>query len=326
MDKLLVISQRAYEHWPSTDLVYEWEDEIVRRISRSQLYKEREILYHDKHLFRFTEKKLHFNPNQWLTCRQKCFHFAMNPHLAYSYMNARNHSICIIDFYLRKEQLGAFYKAYDKVDRLFVSSREVYDFLLRNNPRREVLHMPLTLPDKYRLNPDIPIEKTYDLVLVGRQNPVLQDWLEKYEKSHSITYVYRGEISAGEFPYYTNRGEYVGNINTREDYFSLLRKSKAAFYATPGMDGGDKRTNGFSQVTPRFLEELSCGCNVIARYKENPDTDYFELDKMVTNVNSYDEFVTAMRQALDVAPDLRKYAEYLEKHYMSTLVKHFASC
>ena len=183
--------------------------------------------------------------------------------------------------------------------------------------------MPLTLPDKYRLNPDVPIEKTYDLVLVGRQNPVLLDWLRKYEKSHSITYVYRGEISAGEFPYYTNRGEYVGNINTREDYFSLLRKSKVAFYTTPGMDGGDKRTNGFSQVTPRFLEELSCGCNVIARYKENSDTDFFELDKMITNVNSYNEFAMAMQQALVTTPDLRKYAEYLDKHYTSTLAKYF---
>lgn len=323
MDKLLVISQRAYEHWPSYDLIYEWEDELIRQNPQLRLYKEHEILYRDKHLFRFMEKKLHINPNQWLTCQHKCFHFDMNPRLTDSYMNTENHSVCIIDFYLREGQLNAFYKSYKKVDRVFVSSREIYDFLLRNNPEREVLHMPLTLPDKYRLNPNTHMEKTFDLVLIGRQNSVLLAWLKEYEKNHSITYVYRGKISAGKFPYYTNHGEYVGNILSRKDYFDLMKKSKIAFYATPGMDEGENRTNGFSQVTPRFLEELSCGCNVISRFRENSDTDYFELNKMSTRVESYKGFVTAMQRALETAPDLEKYARYLEKHYTSTLADNF---
>ena len=32
MDNFLIISERSYEHWPSFDLLYEWEDELLKNI------------------------------------------------------------------------------------------------------------------------------------------------------------------------------------------------------------------------------------------------------------------------------------------------------
>jgi hypothetical protein len=101
----------------------------------------------------------------------------------------------------------------------------------------------------------------------------------------------------------------------------LMRKSRIGFYATPGIDGGEIRTKGFNQVTPRFLELLSCECHVIARYKNNPDTDYYELSKFSTNINSYETFENTMNWARNNPIDKNKYVEYLEKHYTSERVQ-----
>lgn len=321
MDKLLIISERNYQHWPSFDLVYEWEDEFLKTIPGAILYNKKELYIKDKRVFDYIDNFIGVNPNSVFTRNRKCFHFDMSAKIKSNFMNARNHKVCIIDFFLKREQLPAFYKAYEHVEKLFVSSREVYEFLMSNNPMREVSHLPLSLPDKYKLISTIEYKKEFDLVLVGRQNPILIKYLKDYERDHPIKYVYRRKVYNGNFPYYTNNGEYIGNIITREDYFSLMRKSKVAFYSTPGIDGGENRTNGFNQVTPRFLEELSCGCNIISRYEDNADTDYFELGNMTKRVSNYESFKNAMDECLSTKPNINKYIEYLNKHYTSVVAR-----
>ncbi len=56
MTKLLLISERAYEHWPSFDLIYEWEDELVKVIPGAKLYKNKELYISRKRVFKFIEK------------------------------------------------------------------------------------------------------------------------------------------------------------------------------------------------------------------------------------------------------------------------------
>lgn len=321
MTKLLLISERAYEHWPSFDLIYEWEDELIKAIPGAKLYRNKELYINRKRVLKFIKRFTGINPNAIFLKNNKCFHFDLSARTTSNFMNNKNHKVCIVDFYLKGKELRNFYKAYANVEKLFVSSREVYDYLMTHNPVREILHLPLTLPDKYMLTPAIHYEKIYDLVLAGRQNPILLKYLEEYVKGHPLKIVYRKEISNGQFLYYTNQGEYVGNIATREDYFSLMRKSKIAFYSTPGIDGGENRTNGFNQVTPRFLEELACCCNIISRYEDNSDTEYFELRDMTHRITCYQDFKKAMDESLTTSPDLNKYANYLSKHYTSGIAQ-----
>lgn len=185
--------------------------------------------------------------------------------------------------------------------------------------------MPLTLPDKYRITPETKIEKKYDFIMQGRQNKMIVEWFDQYAKTHDITYVKRGKIEHNNFPYYNNRGEFVGMGNTREQYITLLKGSRAAFYSTPGMKGDERpETHGFHQVTPRFLEEIGCGCNVVSFFEDNSDTDFFELSKMSRRVDSYSDFEKAMDAAISSAPDMRKYSAYLERHYTSVVAKEVA--
>lgn len=322
MAKLHILSRRSSESWPSYDLIHEWEDELVAHLPSTNLLCAKEITLHGHHLLVSLENKIGFNPNSLLTRGKRCFHFDISARLHPDYTNSPNHSVCIVDFYLQSNQIPTFYQAYSRVGQLFVSSREVYEFLLNHNPEREVKHMPLTLPDRWLggLTPDL--KKEFDLVLVGRQNPKLMEWLQRYGKEKELLYVFRSkDYRPNYFPYYTNNGDYVGNIANRSDYFHLMRKSRVAFYSTPGIDGDEARTNGFAQVTPRFLELLACGCNIVSRFVDNADTRYFQLDRMTLRANNYSEFVHAMEQALDSPPDFTTYANYLANHCTSVVAR-----
>lgn len=318
---MYIFTQRRIQKWPSFDLVHEWEDELANAIPNADLYFKKDITAFGKHILFMLERGMKFLVDQLFWKKQDVFYFEMQPKLTGNLLNLSNVSVCIIDFYLTKEELPAFYQAYSNVKHLYISSREAYEFLMANHPQRRIEHMPLSLPDKYRLNKEKNFHKKYDLVLVGRQNPILMEYLHEYEKSHLINYVYRGELRNGHFPYYTNKGVFVGNVDDRAEYFKLLKLAKAAFYSTPGIDGDEKRTNGFGQVTPRLLELLACGCQVIARYRTNSDTVFYELDEITSHVTSYCDFEKALTNAINTPVDLDRYEEYLKRHYTSEIVR-----
>ena len=161
--------------------------------------------------------------------------------------------------------------------------------------------------------------------MLGRQNIVLQKFLNRYSERHNdTTYVY-GKKEGRNFRYFDQSGLDLGCMSTREDYMNLMRQSRIGLYATPAMDSGRTDTNGFNQVTPRFLEYIVNGCHVIARYSQNPDTDFYELDKMSTRIETYEQFEKAMDKLICEDVDVSRYSQYLEKHYTSNRVQMLSS-
>lgn len=306
-----IITKRELETWPSWDLVFEWEDAFCHYLSLNLKY-DKEIRYNKYYM------KLPSLFDIFLT-KENSIVFEMKPQLINNRNNKKNIIPYIIDFYLKeKKELQLFYSSYNKCPFVIISSLEVYNYLRQLSCPLRCVHLALSISDKYRITPRTRFEKPYDLVLMGRQNPVLLSYFEDYIKksSRKIKYVYR--IQEGRiFNYYTSDGELIGDINTREKYITLLRKSKICLFSTPGIDGGEKRTNGFNQVTPRFLEFISAGCHVIARYRPNADTDFFEISKFSPSIESYNDFENIMEKCLNTEVDMEFYAKYLKKHYTS---------
>ena len=228
----------------------------------------------------------------------------------------------IVDFYFKKgKEMDRFYHCYKNLPLIIFSSREVYDYIKNLYPNMNIAHLALSISDIYSITPSNKFEKYYDLVLMGRQNPILEDYLNRYvQENPDFIYVYRKQIG-NDFCYYTSKGELVGKINSRKDYINLMRKAKVGLYATPGIDGGEKRTNGFSQVTPRFLEYIACGCHVVARYCNNSDTDYYELNSICPSIETYEDFENRMEYCLNNPVDMIFYSDYLSKHYTSVRAK-----
>lgn len=315
---MLIITERDYMKWSYWDLVHEWEDELVQALPNSRFFHAKDICIGDYPLFGILGGKLGFNHNTLRLRHKNAFIFEMSDVAKRNIVwNQSSISACIIDFFTGKDNLHTFYKLHDKVRNLYISSREAYDFLLANSPEREVKHLPLTLADKYRISESTRFDKKYDVIIAARQSSDFMKFLQTYEKTHPISYVYRGKVEGGNFPFYNNKGEFVGYGNTREEYINLLRGGRIAFYSTPGINDG-KQTGGFHQVTPRFLEEIASGCHVISQYVDNSDTEFFELGRLSKRIENYHDFELAMDEALSTPVDMKAYSDYLAKHYTST--------
>jgi len=310
-------TNRKIDNWPSQDSVYEWEDYLLKGLNGSRFTYSTDM---ERYFNRFVERT---NWNIFSLFSQNCYEFQweMEVRLKNSSYNRSNLIPSIIDFHLSKDQLEDFLSAYRNNLFILISSLEAFDFLKENSFPKKIYHFPLSIADCYRINPTTQFEKEYDLVLVGRQNPVLEEYLKKYtDKNNDFVYVHR-TLKGNNFDYYTSKGEFLGNINSRKGYIELIRKSKIGFYSTPGIDGGEERTKGFNQVTPRFLELIAFGCHIIARYKDNPDTDFYQLNDFCPSINTYEEFEKEMDKALKNTVDMKKYSDYLENHYTSERVE-----
>lgn len=223
---------------------------------------------------------------------------------------------CLVDYFLSEKNYPNFLRAYKNNLLVLVSSREVYEYLVNKGCPINIAHFPLSLPDQYLTNE--VYQKEYDLIIAGRTNPLLLKYVEKYEKDYPDTKIIRRKYVDGHFWYYiSSTGEKVSRGDSREEYINLLRKSKIALYTTPGIDGTRPDANGWNQVTPRFLEEMAAQCHIIARYPDNADTRWYEIDKICTSVQSYEQFKDLMCRYKDEMVDFFKYREYLSKHVTS---------
>lgn len=308
-----IITQRSYETRPSYDLVYEWEDILLSHLDVKFSY-DKEIRNKNKWV-----RRIPFS--RYLLTSKPAFMFQMIGMRSVS-CNKKNIVPHIIDFFIKDpKELKRFYSRYSEAQAVLVSSKEAYDFLCNNKCPLPLHHLALSISDKYALTTESSFSKEYDLVLMGRQNPILENFLKTYISDHpDFVYVFRKQEN-GEFNYYTSKGKKIGNINTRKEYIDLMRKAKVGLYATPGIDGGEVRTNGFSQVTPRLLEYIACGCHVLARYTNNSDTDYYELNSICPSIDTYEDFAKRMDYCLNNPVDMKFYSDYLAKHYTTVRAK-----
>jgi len=312
-----IFSPRKVLLEPNNELVYEWEDTLSGIMDIP-------LIYDSKVRNNRWTKHLPFQLD-FLTPDCPVLSIEMVTY-RHNGLNKKNVIPWIVDFYLRTPaQLARFYRTFSNNPIVLISSREAYEYLLGKGCPLNIAHLPLSIPDRYRICEETSFTKEYDAVLFGRQNHVLKEWLLKYELTHPDVKYISSRKDGDSWCYFTNKGERIGQLRGRDEYISFTRKARAAFYSTQGMDVGPGRSNGFNQVTPRFLEYLSCGCHIISRYPQNADTDFYELGNMSTRADSYEEFEDVFDRARSTPCDMGKYASYLERHYTSVRAEALTS-
>jgi len=253
------------------------------------------------------------------------FRFVINGRDYDEFMNSRHIVPCIIDFFETKEQLTEFYNKHSNNKLILVSSPFDCQFLKDNNFPIRVELFAYSLSDKYAIT-NTPIEKKYDIVLTGRQDPLLYSFFKEYVKKHpNVTYVKRGkELYNDEKKtkeYFVNGRECIGAIESREDFIKLQSQGKVTLYGVQGYHEGFAK--GYYHMTPHFLEIIASGCHVLCHYpsgKEGIDAQFYEFDKFSPSIETYEEFEKAMDHALCTEVDINMYASYLKKHYTSVRV------
>ncbi len=310
-----ILTNRSISNGRDYGIVNEWEDIFVELLNVP--------LYYDNWKRR---DKIIFWKFPWLASffqtNEQTFTYVMLPIASPHGNNKKNIVPCMIDFFCREtNELQEFYRRYAKNPLVLISSKEAYDYLVSVKCPLNIRHLALSISDKYCIDDKTTFEKRYDVVMLGRQNKVLQEFLNEYSERHKeLTYVY-GKKEGRNFRYYDQDGLDLGTMSSRDDYMNLMKMSRIGMYATPAMDGGRTDTNGFDQVTPRFLEYIVSGCHVLSRYHKNSDTEFYELDKMSTRIDTYEQFEKAMDEMRYKEVDVARYAKYLANHYTSVRVK-----
>ncbi len=299
----------------SAPIIYEWEDDISRELNvpvvpLSFLY--RVVNHFDIH-------------SCLLSPWTDVFRFVINGKDYDEPMNYKNIIPCIIDFFEKEKNIQDFYKKHSNNKIVLLSSPFDYQYLKERNCPINIGLFAYSLSDRYS-NLAKTVEKKYDIVLTGRQDPLLYSFFKEYVKKHpNVTYVKRGKELENDDKktqdYYLNGKENLGAIVTRDEFMTLQAQGRATLY---GVQGYDERTRDFYHMTPHFLEIIACGCHVLAHYpngKDGVDAEYYEFNKFSPSIETYVEFEEAMDFALSNEIDINMYSTYLKKHYTSTRVK-----
>lgn len=296
-------------------IIYEWEDEISRELNIP-------VINYSPRYKLLNRLKLHvpfMGPNT------DTFRYVINGRDNDEPMNSNHIIPCIIDFFEKGDRLQLFYKRHSNNKIILVSSPFDYQYLKDRNCPIEVGLFAYSISDKFAIS-EKANEKKYDIVLTGRQDPLLYSFFKEYIIRHpDVTYVKRGKELDNDFnktkEYYINGRECIGALETREDFMMLQSQGRSTLYGVQGYEEGD--TKGFYHMTPHFLEIIACACHVIAHYpsgKDGIDAQYYEFDRFSPSVETYEAFEAAMDTALSTDVDREEYALYLKKHYTSCRV------
>jgi len=277
-----------------TALIYEWEDDYSKYLN-IPIYsfnksKEKYIRFFFKILSKLKFIALVQSIDKLRNPKSLILVFELCPRTYFSFQVLSNKIPFIIDFDY-KVNLDVFYSVYKNCKLILISSLEAYNYLRINNCPLNIAHLPLSIPDKYKVDINTPKEKEFDVIVV-RSNNVFMEYLEKYSiKFPEFEYVVRrweGTQLYRNNVYYSNKRGILGEYSDRSSYLNLLKKAKVALYATPGLDDSNKRF--MNHVTPSLFEFISSGCRIISRYPENSETIYFNLETISPNIDTYEKF------------------------------------
>lgn len=306
---------------PSWRVVSEWEQELSRCLN---LDIRRENKFSRFVKFRIIDKfKIAGVLNSLKPRRSLSLRFIMKAESHETIFVDKNTVPVIIDFWLNKSDLPFFYYAYRKTTLVLISNLEVYDYLMANNCPLNIVHWPLSYPDKYidSYENKHPTRKDFEFCIFGRSNPFFLRLLEEYaQKYPDFEYITNSGPSDNRV-YVTNKGKIIAKDEGRSSYLEMISRTKISCYSTPGIDESKKESSSFNQVTPRLFEMLSNRCMVIAHYPISADTQWYNLKEYIPNVNNFMEFETVLNKFRKSEFDDRKIGEFLNLHRTSNRAK-----
>lgn len=327
-----ILSAQKWKEYYAIQVVYEWEDVLASSLSipldMDSQPRINEIF--DKPLNRFLQKfvrhsflkkyiDISFN---YLLRKKKGIYFISFQlyviEMANHYIYQPNSIPVFIDcFRSMVEKIPALC---EKNPLIFVTDYEVYQQLLKTNAAKKTRFVPLSISDKY-LRKEVP-EKKIDVLQMGRQNPVLHEWMLRLtEKYPHIEYVYANKKDEVHRYYSTTRGWLSDDTDTRAAFMKFLGSARISLLSSPGMDGGDKtRTGGYNPVTPRFYESAINYCYLVGRYPDTPDFMYNKVSTVCERPEDYESFESLVLEMLSKPFSLQeKYEKFIHEHLTSTI-------
>lgn len=317
--KVSILSERAYQHWPSFDVVFEWEDIIAPAIGAKIVTFEDGIA--GKAIRKLKKFCLKWNKN-WhakycISDISKCKLMWVMSAGEYRFLPIKNIIPIYLDFSI--DMVDKIIVATKSLPLFFVTCKDIYNIFVQKGVTN-ARFMPLSISDKY-YSEVIP-EKKYDVIQFGRKNTVLHEYMQNYCKMHpEIEYIY--QTGDGTLTYTSTKRGNVGKFDTRKEYVDMIKSCRVSLVSTPCCDKG--RTEEFGNidfVTPRFFESAAFYCHMLGRYTCNDEAQSLNLDSVCPNVRSYEEFEQTMDKYLGSEDwDWTIQREFVKKNLTSERAK-----
>lgn len=324
-----ILSKRASNDKVYSDLIYEWEDDYSKalnaRIVSYGKFHTRLLNVFFRILSKLRLSSIVQNMDKGLSFKKnKTLVFTLYPLNYFSVYSSSNKIPFIIDFDYGVE-LNSFYKVYRNCEVVIISSRVAYEYLVSKNCPLNIKHVPLSIKSNLKVDRIDIKDRKYD-IFIARQNPILMEYLKKYEQKHPEThYIVRkwedGKLYSGN-AYFSNKEGRLGEFSDRKAYFGLLTNSKVAFYSTTGSDMENSRF--MNHVTPALLEYITAGCQIMIRWYDTPDSDFFNLSQYFVNATTYEIFENKLDEYLSTEDNpFDKCDEFLKKYGFESQYKLF---
>jgi hypothetical protein len=318
-----IISNRRYKTQPYWQIVHEWEDVLSEELDLRLVSPGKSLP--ERLLSAVSANPILRQVGMCLRGRSRHPARALVFHMTPRERVPLGEVPIIIDFWKSKYP-GDVFSAYKHCPLVYLSSLEATRHLQADGCPINIRYLAPSLPDIHR--PAGMSEKTFDIIQAGRDNSVLNDYMSRLLAERAdIEYVTRQSVS-GRLHYVSNKRGDLGIFESRQQYFDLLRKSRVALYASPGVDEGLQQTGGFSPITPRLLEMVASHCLVAARYVSNADSEYFALEEVCPTIGGYSQFKALVCDYLyrgDSHPAYSKYPAFLDRHYTSRRARQIAA-
>lgn len=320
MNNLKILSQRAYQHWASYDIVYEWEDIFAQygfeidAIKEKNIFKIRKI----KYIGDFASKVYKYILNPGVSkFKSDCSSFIWIMDASeYKYYCNMNAIPIFLDF--PERMVREICNATERIPCYWVTCLDIYNKLLECGSKN-VLYFPLSISDIY-VKDSVP-QKYHDVIQLGRKNPVLHKYMLEYCERHPrVEYIYQTED--GSLTYYSTIKGNIGKLDTRDSYMKLMSKCKVSLVSSPGKDNS-RNFGNIDFITPRFYESAISYCYMLGRYTPNKETRMLGLSSVCRNVETYDEFEKELTEYLNSETFLKKidYDDFIAKNVTSKRVK-----
>lgn len=300
-----VVSERRYYHDISFEIVKEWENVLCEKLHSDII-----CLHMNFFIKLWNRAVLYYIP--FKTDRKRWRLGLVFSAGSDRPFRTKNVIPVYIDFHPRV--MDKVIRDTRKLPCFFVTSQNICNMINQKSKVNNCYFVPLSIPDRYISN--VPSEKKIDVIQMGRKNNILHRYMLEYcEKNPEIEYVYMSDRERGEY-ISTVRGK-IGRVQTRQEYFSMLRSSKISLVSSPGMDSSSRRYSGETDFfTPRFYESVAARCFLIGRYSDNEECEKIGIKKVCKSVENFPEFEEQMDRFLhqDIEDEEATYLEFLQNN------------
>lgn len=326
-----ILSAKKWSNYFPLQVVYEWEEIISEKLDipidydsqivANELFDKKLNNQAQKIIRRtFLQKHIDSSFNYFKKNKKGKYmlSFLLNPiAISNHYIYQENSVVILLDVF--KSNIDLIPKWF-KNKLIFVTNIEVLDYFKAHPIAGKLHYIPLSISDKY-YSGHIPAKKI-DVLQMGRQNPVLHEWmLTVTNKYPEIEYVYAKNVDGINVYYSTTKGVLTDKTGTRQEFMDFLGSAKISLLSAPGVDGGDQlRTGGFNPVTPRFYESAVKYCYMIGRYPDAPDFILNKVSSVCERPANYQDFEQMVLRMLNTPFDLKEqYDAYIKQHLTSTI-------